>query len=150
MVAINHFQKVRGLINNLVEDLSEEQLFSVPTGFANNIAWNAAHVVVTQQLIQYGLSGLELHVRDEVVEAFRKGTGISTVTPALFWEAMEFLAEAPEQLAEDYDAGRFKEFKTYETSTGIVLHNIDEALLFNNIHEGIHLGYIMAMRKGVV
>ncbi|MGE3801037.1 MAG: DinB family protein [Candidatus Kapaibacterium sp.] len=149
MVAIEHFRIARGLVKKLVDGLSEEQLFAVPQGYANNIAWNAAHVVVTQQLILYKLSGLELHVSEEVVESFRKGTGLEKITPKLFWEGMDFLVEAPEQLSKDYEKGVFESFERYETSTGIVLHNIDEAILFNNYHEGIHLGYMMAMRKSV-
>ena len=149
MVAIEHFNKIRERIGALIEELSEEQLFAVPTGFRNTIAWNAAHLVVTQQIILYGLSGLELCIREEVVEAFRKGTGLEKVTPQLFWESMEFLEKAPIVLAEDYRNGRFRKFETYTTSWGFVLNNIEEAIQFNNIHEGTHLGYMMAMRKSV-
>ncbi len=149
VTAIEHFRTVRELVGRLVDDLSEEQLFQVPEGFVNTIAWNAAHLVVTQQLLQYGLSGLDLYVPEDVVTAFRKGTGIQTTTPALFWKGMEFLREAPDRLAEDYERGRFTSFNTYETSTGIVLQNIDDALLYNNLHEGIHLGYMMAMKRSL-
>ena len=45
---------------------------------------------------------------------------------------------------EDYDA-----YNAYETSVGIVLGNIEDALKFNNFHEGIHLGTILAQRKMV-
>ena len=35
----------------------------------------------------------------------------------------------------------------YETSTGFVLDSIETAIAFNNLHEGIHLGVIMALTK---
>ena len=52
-----------------------------------------------------------------------------------------------DQTEKDYKAGVFKNFTKYTVSTGSTLTNVDEALAFNNFHEGIHLGYIMAMKK---
>ena len=50
-------------------------------------------------------------------------------------------------MASDYDEGYFAEYKTYSTSFGLELRNIENAIIYNNIHEGIHLGHVMAQRK---
>lgn len=147
MVAIRQMKKIRELVNNLVTGLEREQLFQVPEGFNNHIAWNTGHLIATQQIIHYGLSGLESIVPQELLDIYRKGTNAAAGNEQSFDAIWPFLEKAPDQLQEDYDAGAFETFTTYETSTGIVLHNINEAILFNNTHEGIHLGYMMAMRK---
>ena len=53
----------------------------------------------------------------------------------------------PDTLKEDFDAGIFVTYNEYETSTGLVLDSIETAIAFNNLHEGIHLGVIMALTK---
>jgi len=42
----------------MIEDFSLEELNKIPEGFNNNIIWNIAHVIATQQALVYGLSGL--------------------------------------------------------------------------------------------
>ncbi len=147
MVAISQMEKIRKLVDRLVSSLSGDELFTVPDGFANHIAWNVGHIIVTQQILQYKLSGLEPHVPEYLIEAYKKGTSAATTDPESYQAVLEFLHKEPALLLQDYEGGAFTTFNTYETSTGIVLHNIEEAILFNNIHEGIHLGYMMAMKK---
>ncbi len=62
---------------------------------------------------------------------------------------MAFAHEAPAKLAADYAAGKFSSFSAYRTSAGIALETIENAITFKNAHEGIHIGYIMAMRKAL-
>ena len=52
-----------------------------------------------------------------------------------------------EKTKEDYQKGLFKKYNAYTVSTTSTLTNINEALAFNNFHEGIHFGYILAMKK---
>ncbi len=141
-------KKSRELVLRLIDGLTLEQLHVIPTGFKNNIAWNVAHLVVTQQLLHYKLSGLACLVPDELIENYRKGTApTETFTEEAFEEIKDLLLGLPDTLQEDFEAGIFTEYTTYETSTGFVLDSIETALAFNNLHEGIHLGVIMALRK---
>jgi hypothetical protein len=50
-------------------------------------------------------------------------------------------------LATDYDKKIFAAYETLKTPYGIVVNNIDEAINFMLFHEGIHVGYIMAMMR---
>jgi len=47
----------------------------------------------------------------------------------------------------DYKNNIFSNFKKYPTSTNIELKDIDDALQFNMLHEGIHLGVILSLKK---
>ncbi|WBX71363.1 DinB family protein [Tenacibaculum retecalamus] len=141
-------KKSRALVFNKVDNLSIEQLHKIPEGFKNNIAWNVAHLVVTQQLLNYKLSGLNCLASDELIETYKKGTlPTETFTEEEFEEVKELLVGLPDTLQEDYEAGIFTEFNEYETSLGFTLDSIETAISFNNLHEGIHLGIIMALTK---
>ena len=64
----------RNMVTKVIEGYTLEQLNKVPAGFNNNIIWNIGHIIVTQQLLVYKLSGLPMIVTDEMVEKYRKGT----------------------------------------------------------------------------
>jgi hypothetical protein len=141
----------RNNLLNAIQGLSNAQLNEIPKGFNNNIIWNLGHVLVTQQLLNYKLSGLTCNVDDSLIQAFSKGTQ----PPAhVKEEEVEFikteLVRLPQVTNEDYKNGKFKTFKTYPTSYGIELNNIEEAITFVNVHEGLHLGYVMALKRAVL
>ncbi len=149
MIEIEQLKGIRALFRKFA-DKNDDLLLETPTGFRNNILWNVGHVVVTQQLLHYKLSGLPMMVDDATVEMFQKGSSPER------WEELPDLARIkeqltafPEMLAEDYESGRFEKFRPYVTSAGIPLKSVDEAIKFNNFHEGIHLGYAMAMLRAL-
>jgi DinB superfamily len=152
MQDIETLREIRGFVRRLTDDLSDEQLEAQPPGASNHVLWNLGHLAVTQQLLHYKLSGLPMYLPDEVVDGFRKGTSPTDWNgspPASTGEIREWLVELPERLAEDHAAGRFETFHEYPTSTGIVLHTLDEALAFNNFHEGIHAGIMIRLMKSL-
>jgi len=141
-------RKNRKLILNIIEGLSIEQLNKIPDGFGNNIIWNIAHMVVTQQLLCYNLSDLDMTVSDHMVASFRKGTApIKIVSEKEFETYKNLFIELPMQLERDYKNEVFKKYKEYTTSINVNIVNIDFAIDFNNYHEGIHLGIILGIVK---
>ncbi|MDT7830871.1 DinB family protein [Flavobacteriaceae bacterium S356] len=145
---ISVLKKSREITLKAIQGLTLEQLHKIPTGFKNNIAWNVAHLVVTQQLLNYDLSGLNCLVSDELIAGYRKGTfPEKEFTEEEFEEIKELLIGLPNTLEEDYDAGIFKKYKEYQSSTGYIMNSIESAISFNNFHEGIHLGIIMSLKK---
>lgn len=146
-----HFEILRVTRNNalnLMNGLSDEQLITIPKGFNNNILWNIAHMVVVQQLLIYRLSGLDLHVSEEFVLKYKKDSKPEgEYTKGDIAEVKSLLLSTVDKLEEDYNKGIFKEYKTYTTSYNITLNSSEEAIKFNNTHEGLHLGYAMAQRK---
>ncbi|WP_397444564.1 DinB family protein [Polaribacter sp. R77954] len=141
-------KKSRALLMKELEGLTLDDLHRIPEGFKNNIAWNVAHLVVTQQLLHYKLSGLNPLCSDELIEAHRKGTAPTKVfTAEEFEELKELLIGLPDTLEEDFNAGIFQNYTEYPTSTGVVLDSVDIAIPFNNFHEGIHYGIIRSIKK---
>jgi len=146
--AFKVLHKSRELVLKRIEGLSLEQLHKIPDGFSNNIAWNVAHLVVTQQLLHYKLSGLDCLIAEDLIEKYRKGTvPTKEFTQEEFTEIKTLLASLPNTLEKDFNSGIFKTYQEYRTSTGFVLTDIETAIQFNNFHEGLHLGVIMALTK---
>ncbi|WP_271782391.1 DinB family protein [Aquimarina algiphila] len=140
----------RKLIEKILDNHTLEQLNKVPEGFKNNLIWNIAHVVVTQQLLVYNLSGLPMMIDEEMVNLYRKGTKFEReVTAEEVLKIKELLFSTLDKTEEDLTAKVFKDYNEYPTSTGFVLKSVQDALNFNNFHEGIHLGYILALKKSV-
>ena len=141
-------KKSRELTLKAINGLTLEQLHIIPTGFKNHIAWNVAHMVVTQQLLHYKLSGLDCLAPEELIEEHRKGTSpTKTFSNEEFEEVKELLAGLPDTLEEDFNEGIFETYTEYPTSTGFVLDSFNTAINFNNFHEGIHLGIILSIKK---
>ncbi len=143
-------RKNRKLFEGFLNTLTLEELNKVPEGFNNNIIWNIAHCIVTQQLLVYKLSNLGSVLSDEMIAEFRKGTKTERDLSQAEVDNIRSLLFLPlDQTEEDYNAGKFKTYNEYTVSTGSTLANIDEALAFNNFHEGIHYGYILALIKAL-
>ena len=141
-------RKSRDLVLKELEGLTLDQIHIIPTGFKNNIAWNVAHLVVTQQLLHYKLSGLNCLCPDDLITLHKKGTApTKTFTEEEFDEVKELLAGLPDTLEEDFNAGIFENYNEYPTSTGFILSSIENAIAFNNFHEGIHYGIIRSIKK---
>ncbi|MBC7655142.1 MAG: DinB family protein [Oligoflexus sp.] len=57
-----------------IEGLSVEQLNRIPAGFTNNIIWNLAHMITTQQGVSYKRGGLSMLIDEATFENFKPGT----------------------------------------------------------------------------
>jgi formate dehydrogenase maturation protein FdhE len=138
----------RKIVSQFLENYPLEQLNKIPEGFKNNLFWNIAHIIVTQQLLVYKLSGLQMMVSDEMIEKYKKGTKPELdATQAEVDEIKSLLFSTIEKTKKDYENGVFKNFQEYPTSTGFVLANLEGAMNFNNFHEGLHIGVLMSIRK---
>ena len=141
-------RKTRELVLKCIQNLSLQQLHVIPEGFNNNIAWNLVHLVVTQQLLHYSLANKDCLVSEEMIQLFRKGTQPNKVlNEEELNQIKELFLQLPNTLEEDYTEGIFTSYKEYETSTGYVITSIEDAIVFNNFHEALHLGVIMSLKK---
>ncbi len=50
----------------------------------------------------------------------------------------------------DYDSDFFSDYTPYTTSFGMDLKSIQDAIIFNNMHESLHYGYIMAQKRAIL
>ncbi len=130
----------------VIDAFSEQQLFKIPDNFNNHLFWNFAHCVVTQQILCYKLSGLTPKIEGSLIDLYRKGSSPSSVNDLSHIRLFKELASTTiDQLNEDYQNGLFQSFKPYETSYGVTLKSIDNAIAFNNIHEAMHLGQMKSI-----
>ena len=142
---------IRRFFKKFLENTSLEDLNKIPQGFNNNIIWNIGHIVVTQQLLAYKLSGLPMLVSDELVGKYKKDSKPEgSITQEEVNDIKELLFTTIEKTKEDYNNKIFINFNEYTVSTtGNTLTNIDDALQFILFHEGMHLGYIMALSRAL-
>jgi len=121
---------------------------AIPAGLNNNMVWNAGHVVATMELLTYGLAGLTTPSGREFIDRYRKGTRPESPVTR---EACELIAEklraGVDQLERDLETLDFSNYKEYTTSYGVTLRSIEEALVFNNLHEAMHLGTMLSLRN---
>ncbi|MFS4492520.1 DinB family protein [Maribacter sp. 2308TA10-17] len=135
---------------HILKTTPREELLKIPAGFNNNIWWNIAHIVATQQRLIYGLSGLQFEVSEAFIVKFQKGTvPDGTATNEEIELVKKLLFTSVEKTIEDYENGLFENFKEYPTSAGVTLTNIDDSIAFNHFHEGLHMGSIFALRRAM-
>lgn len=141
----------RKMLAPFLENYTLEQLNTIPSGFSNNMIWNIGHIIVSQQILVYRLSGLPLMVSDEMISKYKKDSRPEgPVTQAELDEIKSLLLKNIEQTIVDFDNNLFVNFTPYTTSTGgHQLNNAEDAMAFNNFHEGIHLGIVMSIKKFV-
>lgn len=133
-----------------VDDLTEKQLNEVPKGAPNNILWNIGHIINSHDRMLYPQCGLEIPCPDFYDEWFKGGTSPST------WKTMpdpdkvlDEIENQGERLLKDYNAGKFEKYASWELVPGFSLNDADEAIGFCAMHEGVHLGMIMALRRAL-
>ena len=144
----DYLQATRNNVLKLIENLDLSQLNKIPEGFNNNLAWNLGHIVATQQLLCYGLSSLPKELENDFISKYRKGSkpegDINQAELDFMKNKMIVLAD---KMEDDYTNGIFKEYKEYTTSYNATLSSIDDAILFNNMHEAMHFGFMIALKK---
>ena len=138
----------REILLALIADLNQEQLCKIPNGFNNNIIWNVGHILVTQQMLTYGLSNLSYKIDQELVDKYRKGSIVmKNVSTDEINQIKELLITTLDTLESDLLLNKFASFNYYKTSMGLELNAIEDCIPFMAYHEGIHLGIVLSMKK---
>ena len=87
-----------------MQTTSHKDLLIIPDGFNNNIYWNIAHCVATQQLLCYYLSGNPFRIDKYWVDTYKKGHLPIYQSLNLKWKIwLSFLIETSKILMKDYD-----------------------------------------------
>ncbi len=141
-------QKTRAFALQITTGLTDEELNTIPEGFNNNIIWNLAHLVAAEQGVCYLRSGAEPRMPMEFCKAYTRGTKPDAQVSAGEIAAIkEMLTATPLMLMQDLEAGVFANYVAWTTPYGLELKTIEEALQFLLFHEGMHCGYIMALKR---
>ncbi|MDA1182771.1 MAG: DinB family protein [Bacteroidetes bacterium] len=139
----------RNRLKNILDDVSEKVLLTIPDGFNNNILWHIGHCVVSQQRLMYMRSGLPMNISDEYHDNFKIGTSPNNwvKTPDIV-EIRESLIATAEQLKEDLEKEIFQEYTPFVIpSMGFEIKNHLDGLVYANFHEAGHTGNIQYLMR---
>ncbi len=141
------WQKNRDLYLDFLNVYSLEQLNTVPQGFSNNLIWNIGHIIVVQQLMVYKASNLPMYISDDLFLKYKPGTKPTTTSQTEVDELKDLLISLVDKTQDDFATEKFSSFNEFTTRTGFQVSSLKEAIDFNNYHEGLHLGFMMNIRK---
>lgn len=121
-------------------------LTRIPVGFTGNLVWHLGHTAVTTGLLTNGRCGVAHPMPAATVNAFKKGTTPADMDRAYSLDELEvMLLGSVEQLRKD--SLTLGAYPVYETSTGVVLNSLADACAFLSVHDGIHVGYVLALAR---
>jgi hypothetical protein len=149
-------EKIKGFRKFLlqqIEELTIDQLNKVPDCFNNNIIWNIAHMICTEQIVCYVRSKLPVIIEDKYFSPYLPGTKPSSFVDENDVAIIkDFFISTIDQLSADLNHNAFANYtpsvaipKTY----GFEVNNIDDALEYLLYHEGLHSGYVTTLKRMV-
>jgi uncharacterized damage-inducible protein DinB len=119
----------------------------MPTNFNNTIHWHIGHILFIQDRITLRLIGKDIAFPEEYNAWFSNGTkpaDWTTQPPAVYFLLQE-LKDQTERLQKQLSGNLTEKLTTpfihYET--------VEESLGHTLYHEGIHLGYMMALKRAI-
>lgn len=138
----------RGYMTMHTNGLTNEQLLAVPDGLENSILWHLGHLFHSHCSMTYGNCGIDSPSPDNYADLFKGGTKPAdwSDTPSVEEVTANFNG-IMEKIVGDYTAGKFESFKSVELAPGMNLDSIEDALGFVLIHESVHHGNIITMRR---
>jgi hypothetical protein len=147
---IKAWKTSRKLYLEFFDKYSLEQLNIVPDKFNNNLIWNIGHIIAAQQSLVYKTSNLPMNITDKYFDKYKPGTKpAGAVSQSEVNEIKSFLTSMIDQTEADLANGKFVSFTERTTITGFHLSSLQDAFVFNNYHEGLHLGYIKSISRFV-
>jgi len=148
MKNISFITNIRTATLREIQDLSTDQLNAIPTGFNNNIIWNAGHLVASEQRMLYSRSGNAPLVSSEFFDKYQKGTRPNGhIDEEAIEEIKKLLIYSVEKFEKEYKNNFFTSYEPWTTSYGNTISSLDDAIVFLPFHEGLHLGCIKALKK---
>lgn len=149
MQSLNYARVVRTKMLAIVDSLSLEQLNQIPVGCNNNIAWHLGHLVVSSQLLCYVRTGADVTRVVPFADQYRNGSKPDAwIEQSEIDELKSMLLTSIDAIEEDFKKGIFEKTEAYTTHTfGLMLHNIEDVLECCAMHDTLHLGNVMMMKK---
>ena len=141
-------KKNREYLLQLTNEYCFDDLNKIPHNFSNSIIWNMGHLLVTEKILLYGLSALEIPIiTNEMIEFFKKGTHPKKYELNLWENIKDNFISSIDRTESDFNRGIFINFTEYTTSIDVNLKNFEKTAQYIVLHEGIHTGVIQSIRK---
>lgn len=146
----NQYDLIRGMTVAMLASIDEETADIIPENFNNNIRWNLGHILLCQDFLLFGPEGVQLP------PAY--GALFAPATKPANWQgdipSLETLsAQLKEQSARIKEAlqDRLNEPlpQPFQLGDKGTIYTYGEMLTFTLFHEGMHMGCISGLRKGI-
>ena len=150
--SIDIMRGARLFLINLIEGISIERLNEIPDGFNNNLVWNFGHVIATQQILCYRNAGVKPVIEDEFIDKYKSGTRPEGFTDEnTFGIFKKYLIQTIDKFEEDSATNMFVNYNAFDLKSypGVRLKNIGDAAKFASFHDGLHVGYSMALKRSL-
>ena len=148
--SLNIIKGARSYITNLIEEFSVEQLNEIPAGFHNNLLWNFGHIISVQQGLCYLSSDEQPIVELDLITKYKSGSKPEGIVDVEEYDKLKgYLFTTIDRLAEDKEKGLFKNYIGFglKSYADVRVENIDDAIKFVAFHDGLHVGYMMALKR---
>lgn len=150
--SIDIIRGARKFLLTVIEGISIEKLNEIPAGFNNNLAWNVAHVIANQQILCYRNAGVKPVIEDEFIDKYKTGTRPEGFMDEKEFKAIkEYLLSTIDKFREDSATNMFENYvaQDFKSYPGLRLENINDAAQFVSFHDGLHVGYSMALKRAL-
>jgi hypothetical protein len=143
----SHMKFIRSRTVKWIEALDPTIVDEMPVNYINTIHWHVGHILLVQDRLTLRLMGGTIGFPDEYTAWFGPGTKPAdwqTQPPAVELLLQE-LREQTERL-QSFISGKLPDklaipFLHYE--------NLEESLGYSIYHEGVHLGYMMGLKRAI-
>lgn len=143
----------RNKLLSTIAELSTAELNYIPAGFKNNLAWQIGHLVVSQQILCYKLSGNKFVIEEELIDLYKNGSKPERdFSETEITQMKGYLLSTIDQLEIDLKTNLFANFTPYTISTypGLTLENVEDSVTFIVSHDGLHYGCSLGLKKLVL
>ncbi|MEO9004245.1 MAG: DinB family protein [Ginsengibacter sp.] len=137
---------------NLIDGISIEKLNEIPLGFNNNLIWNFAHIVASQQILCYRNAGVKPVIEDEFIDKYKTSTRPEGFIAEKEFEIIkQYLITTIYKFEEDSITNMFENYNAFHLKSypGVEIKNIGDAAKFVSFHDGLHVGYSMALKRSL-
>lgn len=150
--SIDIMRGARKFLLNLIDGISIEKLNEIPPGFNNNLVWNFGHVIANQQILCYRNAEVKPVIEDEFIDKYKTGTRPDGfIGENEFKIIKQYLITTIDKFEEDSTTNMFENYKTFDLKSypGVKIKNIGDAAKFVSFHDGLHVGYSMALKRSL-
>jgi hypothetical protein len=141
-------RKTRSHLLHFISDLTIEELNEIPAGFNNNIIWNVGHLLASQQGLCYLRSGNKPVIDEKYFLKYKPDTKPEGfISSAELEDIKQLFLSVIDQLESDYGDSLFANYTPWTNRYGIEINSIEDVVKFVLFHEGLHLGYVMALKR---
>ncbi|MEO8961630.1 MAG: DinB family protein [Ginsengibacter sp.] len=150
--SIDIMRGARKFLLNLIDGISIEKLNEIPPGFNNNLVWNFGHVIANQQILCYRNAEVKPVIEDEFIDKYKTGTRPDGfIGENEFKIIKQYLITTIDKFEEDSTTNMFENYKAFDLKSypGVKIKNIGDAAKFVSFHDGLHVGYSMALKRSL-